>query len=179
MINIITPCSRPLNLLRIAGSINIPADQYRWLVVFDGDTRPNVNLPNNAEYYEHKDALSTSGNSQRNFALDLIDNGLVYFNDDDTIIHPDLWDNIKDKTDHDFISFAQAHKNGSLRLSGKNIAVDHIDSHNFIVDHSICKNIRFPIDRYDADGYFAVDCYRQAKNSIYIPMVLSIYNQLR
>lgn len=178
-LNIITPCSRPENLRHIEKSILIPRNQFRWIIVFDNDVIPNVYIPAIAEAYCYHQNGSTVGHAQRNFGLDLVRSGLVYFNDDDTVIHPDLWNNIKDKTDHDFISFAQANKNGSLRLTGNSIKLHHIDSHNFIVDHSICKNIRFYIDRYDADGYFAVDCYRQAKNSIYIPIVLSIYNQLR
>ena len=67
-LNIITPCSRPQNLDVISKSINIPRDQYRWIVVFDLLEAPD-NIPDNCEFYNIKDAKSTSGNAQRNLVL--------------------------------------------------------------------------------------------------------------
>jgi hypothetical protein len=108
-LNIITPCSRPENLEIISKSINIPRDQYRWIVVFDLLEAPE-NIPDNCEWYTIKDANSTSGNAQRNFALNLITHGHIYFNDDDTVMHIDLWNNIKNENNKDFISFKQSNK---------------------------------------------------------------------
>ncbi len=178
-LNIITPCSRIQNLHIISKNINIPKDNYRWLVIFDSNQEPDKELiPNNCEFYLHKNPESTSGNSQRNYALKLIEDGYVYFNDDDTIIHPQLWENINN-LDNDFISFQQLDKNGSLRLNGNVIRVGSIDSHNFIVHKSIIGDSQFIINRYDADGYFAIECYNRTKNPIWINKPLSIYNLLR
>lgn len=179
LINIITPCSRPENLHTISKGINIPKENYRWIIVFDMVNQPNNELiPDNCEVYCHKNPNSTSGNSQRNFALNLVEGGYIYFNDDDTTIHPELWENVKD-LDADFISFPQLNKNGVLRLTGDNINVGHIDSHNFIVSHSILGESRFIIDKYDADGYFAMECYNKTENRIIINKPLSIYNLLQ
>ena len=169
-LNIITPCSRPQNLKLISESINIPKENYRWIVVFDGLEIPEV--PTNSEAYSIKDNLSIYGNAQRNYALDLITDGYVYFNDDDTIIHPELWDEIKDK-DADFISFKQSNKDGSLRLEGNEIIPNFIDSHNFVAS-SKCINTRWVLNRYDADAFFAMECYKNAKETLYIPKILSI-----
>jgi hypothetical protein len=178
-LNIVTPCSRPENLLLIEKSINIPKENYRWIVVFDGNILPNKELiPESCEIYLHTNEKSIVGHSQRNHALDLINDGYVYFNDDDTTIHKDLWKNIKN-LDCDFISFQQQDKNGHLRLFSKQIAVGTIDSHNFIVNRSIIGETRFIIDKYEADGFFAVDCYQKSKNICYINKVLSTYNSLR
>jgi hypothetical protein len=178
-INIITPCSRPENLLKISESINIPKENYRWIVVFDLESFPDSQLiPNNCEYFLHKNYDSVSGNSQRNFALDLISDGYVYFNDDDTLLHSELWENIKD-LENDFISFIQENKNGTIRLFGNNIRVGQIDSHNFIVHSSIVGDIRWVINKYDADGYFASECFHKSKNNKHINIVLSTYNILR
>jgi len=174
-INIITPCSRPQNLKVISKSINIPKENYRWLVVFDGLEIPEV--PDNCEAYCVKDTNSVYGNAQRNFALDLVTKGHVYFNDDDTTIHPELWDEVKDK-EADFISFKQSNKDGSIRLEGNEIIPNFIDSHNFIVSVK-CISTRWELNRYDADGVFAVECYNNAKEKLYIPKVLSIYNSLK
>jgi hypothetical protein len=177
-LNIITPCSRPQNLEIISNSINIPKDQYRWIVVFDLLEAP-ANIPDNCEWYAIKDGNSMSGNAQRNFALNLVTHGHIYFNDDDTIMHPDLWENIKDEDDEDFISFKQTNKDGSIRLEAVNISVGTIDSHNFVTSVECVGDTRWVLNRYDADGVFAYECYQKAKNKSYINKVLSVYNTLK
>jgi hypothetical protein len=177
-LNIITPCSRPQNLETISKSINIPRENYRWIVVFDLLEAP-ANIPDNCEWYAIKDANSTSGNAQRNFALNLVTHGHIYFNDDDTIMHPDLWENIKNEDDKDFISFKQANKDGSIRLEGVNVSVGTIDSHNFVTSAECVGDTKWVLNRYDADGVFARRCFEKAKNILYINKVLSVYNTLR
>jgi hypothetical protein len=178
-LNIVTPCSRPQNLHTISKSINIPKENYRWIVVCDMDTPPDHELiPGNCELYLHRNPHSTVGHAQRNFALDIIYSGHVYMNDDDTIIHHELWGNIKD-LDNDFISFSQSFPNGSPRLLGNYIQVGHIDSHNFIVSRELIGEKRWIINKYDADGHFASSLFPQAKNPTFINKTLSIYNSLR
>jgi hypothetical protein len=178
-LNIVTPCSRPENLHKISQSINIPKQNYRWLVIFDSDELPDKSLiPNNCETYLFKDINSIAGHSQRNFAINLIDYGHIYSNDDDTILHPNLWESIKN-LNNDFISFKQNDKLGNLRLEGDKIMVNHIDSHNFIFSKNICEEIKFDKASYAADGIFAEECYNRAKTPIHLPIVLSIYNSLR
>jgi hypothetical protein len=174
-INIITPCSRPQNLKVISESINIPKENFKWIVVYD--SMEVFESPDNCEAYCVKDTNSVYGNAQRNFALDLVTEGHVYFNDDDTTIHPELWDEVKDK-EADFISFKQVNKDGSLRLEGNEIIPNFIDSHNFIVSAK-CITSRWALNRYDADGFFAVECYENAKKTLHISKVLSIYNSLK
>ena len=178
-LNIITPCSRPQNLSTIGKSINIPEDNYRWIVVFDGDEVPDEYvIPENCEIYAHRDPQSKSGNAQRNFAIDLVREGHVYFNDDDTVMHPYLWENIN-HLNEDFISFDQENQNRTPRLKGDNIALHRVDSHNFITSRQLVGNTRFDLEKYDADGYFALDCFGRAQTKCYIPKVLSTYNSLR
>jgi hypothetical protein len=178
-INIITPSIRPENLHKISESINIPRENYRWIVVFDLPVQPPIELiPENCEFYLHQDSESRFGNCQRNFALDLITDGYVYLNDDDTTIHPDLWDNIKN-IKCDFISFIQIDTKGKLRLLGNKIVVGKIDSHNFLVKRNVVGNIRFNKKEYFADGIFANICYAVANNKCWIDKKLSIYNTLR
>jgi hypothetical protein len=177
-INIITPCSRPENLHIIAKSINIPKENYRWIVVFDLAELPHKDLiPDKCEVYTHKDPGSISGNAQRNFAINKVTHGYLYFNDDDTIIHKDLWTNVKD-INKDFITFMQEYTDGNLRLDGKAIAVCHIDSHNYIVSHSIVNDTRWVLNLIEADGIFAVQTALKAKSIEYVPKILSTYNTL-
>lgn len=178
-LNIITPCSRPENLIKISKSINIPTENYRWLVIFDMDEIPNEDLiPKNCEVYTHRNPDSVAGHSQRNFAIDLIKEGYLYSNDDDTELHPNLWENIKN-LNCDFISFRQVEKGGKFRLEGNLIRVNHIDSHNFIVSMGVVGNTRYIEGRYDADGVFAEECYKKCKSTCHIKKTLSIYNSLR
>jgi hypothetical protein len=178
-INIITPCTRPNNLHIISSFINIPKENYRWIIVCDSDEMIDSQLiPKNCEIYTHKNPKSISGNAQRNFALDLVYEGYVYFNDDDTIPHSDLWNSVKD-LNNDIISFQQIHKDGRLRLNGDVISVYHIDSHNFLTDINLIGDTRFILNKYEADGLFANECYLKSKNHIHIPKPLSVYNSLR
>lgn len=182
MLNIITPCSRPENLKTIEKSINIPREYFKWFIIFDNNKIPDVYIPSIAQAYHYTEKGSVAGHAQRNFALSLIDNGYIYFNDDDTLIHPMLWTAIEKiilNNTHDFISFDQKQKNGKHRLYGYNIKVNHIDSHNFITHSDLCKNIRFHSNRYNADGYFATDCAKLSRSPIYIAQYLSVYNYLR
>lgn len=178
-LNIITPCSRPENLHKIAESINIPRENYRWIVVCDLKELPNADLiPKNCEIYTHKDPCSCVGHSQRNFALEMIKQGHIYMQDDDTLMHPELWENIKDLT-QDFIHFNQSFPNGNLRLNTAKVGVGYIDSHNFIVSRELVGDMRWEIDKYEADGMFAELCMQKNPTYISINKVLSIYNSLR
>lgn len=183
-LNIITPCSRPENLHTISSSINIPREHYRWIVVFDMDELPDSSLiPDNCEVHLHRNPQSTVGHSQRNFAIELIQSGHVYMNDDDTILHANLWENIKD-LDMDIISFSQENSDGSLRLVGDRMEPCHIDSHNFIVSRRLIGDRRWIVDKYDADGLFAREMYYALQENLeftgaFIPEVLSTYNSLR
>ena len=176
-LNIITPCSSPEHLQIISSSNIIPIENYRWIVIFDMLEKPD-NIPENCEGYCFKDSKSIVGNAQRNFALDLIKHGHIYFNDDDTLVHENLWENIKDLNE-DFISFMQENKNKKIRLEGLEIKVNAIDSHNFIVSKKCSKNIKWKIEKYNADGFFACECYKAAETKKYIEKVLSTYNALR
>lgn len=194
-LNIVTPCTRVKNLRAIEQSLQtIPRESYRWIVVFDlpvvlrvtpkihycvtDQDNHTTNLPDNGEYYVHRNKDSKMGNAQRNFALDKIDRGYVYFNDDDTAIHEFLWKKVKDLDEYDFIHFSQVCKDGSLRLKGDSVTVGRIDSHNFIVKRDVIGGVRWILDKYDADGFFANECYKKSTNPKFIAKVLSVYNAL-
>lgn len=130
----------------------------------------------------HKTKNGVSGNEQRNEALKFLQDvsGKEYyilFLDDDTILHPDLWNNIKEE-DSDFISFMQNDKQGNLRLKGDVVMLNYVDSGNFITALNVIGDLLWDIKRRDADGIFAHECFRRANSRKYIPKVLSIYNAL-
>ena len=181
-LNIITPCNKPENLHIISQSIGIPRDRYRWIVVFDLECMPD-NLPENGEYYIARNAhpipnTNSKGDYQRNFALDLISHGHVYFNDDDSTLHSELWENINTLSNYDFISFCQSWNNGRIRLKGDRIEIGEIDTHNFICDSKLIGEVRWRLDIYESDGHFAKEVYRKSSNPIWLPKFLSVYNSL-
>ncbi len=185
-LNIVTPCSRPENLHTISQSICIPACSYRWLVVFDMDHLPaQALIPDNCEPHVHRDSASQAGHAQRNYALDRIHAGHVYMNDDDTVMHTQLWSHVH-ALHHDFISFKQNDAHGNLRLEGTHdkMYVGGMDSHNFIVSRHMIEDSRWEHWAYDADGRFAQCMHNKLKSNsaftaIHIPEVLSVYNALR
>jgi hypothetical protein len=177
MINIITPCSRPENLHKIAASINIPKDQYRWIVIFDMDECSTDLIPTNCLFLYHKDKDSISGNSQRNLAIDLIDDGYVYFLDDDNILHPDLYDHIKDLND-DMIYFHQE-MNKKDRLGKPKFEIGHIDTACVVIKSELIGDTKWKLDVYEADYFFIKDIYNKSKSINYIPKILCYYNKLK
>jgi hypothetical protein len=187
-INIITPCSRPYNLKAISESIknHLPEGSYRWITVCDSIWLPKADLiPDNCEIYNTSNYLSRCGNAQRNYAIDLVKDGYLYFNDDDTEIHPDLWENVKDLTE-DFILFQQTYADSDkIRNDAEHVAVYKIDSHNFLVNHKVVGDIRWELNKPDrtgldvADGLFAVAVFSKSQTIKKIFKPLAKYNTLR
>jgi hypothetical protein len=187
-INIITPCSRPENLKIIGKNIseNLPKDSYRWIVVFDSLWLPKDDLiPDNCECYAISNIWSRSGNAQRNYGIDLVKEGYLYFNDDDTTIHPNLWENIKDLNE-DFIVFQQTRKDSDvIRNDAKRVEVYYVDSHNFLVNIKVVGDVRWKLNDPDikgldiADGLFAVEMYQKSETIRRIFKPLAQYNTLR
>jgi len=106
-LTIITPCYRVENLLLLKNSINFDYVE-EWIIVYD-NPKKFENQENNKikEFLHTSDGIS--GNPQRNFALNQIQNpnALLYYLDDDNILHPNIYNllNIIDNTK--FYSFNQ------------------------------------------------------------------------
>ena len=178
LINIVTPCIRPENLKAIAESIDIPSRHYRWIVVHDADEFPDLETPKNAEQHLYREQGSVAGHAQRNFANRLIADGYVLQLDDDTILHPDFWEAVKDYTE-DIVSWAQSWPDGNHRLDAGNYSVGYIDSGSYMVKRSVIGDLQWEAGRYDADGYFAQQVVARTASQRKIDRYLSYYNYLR
>ncbi len=179
-ITIITPSIRPSNLQKIKESIDFNYVN-EWIIVYDG--KKIIENPNQFEdegnskikEYVHM-SEGTSGNPQRNFALDHIENEdtYLYYLDDDNMIHKDLYKLLDIIDDDKIYTFDQEN-----RINGNHIALGRIDTAMFLVDFKLCKDIRWVLDKYEADFYYINQCYSQNKNKwIYVNNVLSTYNTL-
>jgi predicted O-methyltransferase YrrM len=179
-ITIITPCCRLVNISGIRENINFDyVDE--WIIVYDGSKiRKNPEFFKNQENGKIKEYVYTcnnggrSGNSQRNYALDRISNPdtLLYYLDDDNLIHPNLYRLLNVIDNDKFYSFNQY-----KRLKGNDIRVSHIDTAMVIIPYKLCKNQRWVLDKYESDGIYIKECYDNNRNNhVYVDNDLSYHN---
>jgi len=180
-ITIITPSYRINNLLKIKESIDFDyVDE--WIIVYDGSKiTDNPNLFENQENNKIKEYVykeeGISGNPQRNYALTRITNPdtLIYYLDDDNIVHPDMYKLLNIIDNDKLYTFNQFN-----RCKGNNIYVCGIDTAMILVPYKLCKNVKWILDKYEADGYYILECYNNNKNiHVFIDNDLCYYNKIR
>lgn len=180
-LTLITPSYRIDNLLKIKKSIDFKYID-EWIIVYDGSKiTNNPNLFENQENNKIKEYLyegnGISGNPQRNYALDNITNSntLLYYLDDDNTIHPNIYRLLNIIDNNKIYSFNQFD-----RIKGNNICVGGIDTAMVIIPYKLCKDEKWIIDKYDADGFYIKTCYDKNKNlHIYVDNDLCYYNSIR
>lgn len=166
-IDVITPCSRPLLLLRVRASLDLLAGcDHRWHV---------INSPG-----------GTFGNAERNTALDGITrDSWVYCLDDDNAIHPafayELQAAIEAHPDAVGFVFRQLDKSGKTRLPASLPPVlGKIDTAQFVFRRSAIGAIRWPTGRHSADFAFARDvCAANPGRIVAVDRPACWYNYLR
>lgn len=177
-LTIITPSYRIDNIKNIYESINFNYVN-EWIIVYDGNKikeNPRLFQNDKIKEYVYTDNKSCFGNAQRNFALNNISNKntYVYFLDDDNIIHPEIY-NLLEFLDNDkFYTFVQHN-----RMHGDTIQIGKIDTAMILIDCNLCKDIRWTLDKYEADGIFICECFNKNQDKwIYVNNVLCYYNKL-
>jgi hypothetical protein len=133
----------------------------------------------------YSDPESSSGNAQRNYALDFIkdEDCYVYFLDDDNSIHNDLYKLIANLEDNKMYTFGQKRNESVFPyidiLRGDKVNIYRIDTGMLLIDNGLIGNIRWKIDKYSADGYFIKECFLKNHDKwIYVDEVLSYYNHV-
>lgn len=179
-ITIITPSIRINNLLELRKSINFNYVN-EWIIVYDGNKvkennylfKDDIHKDKITEYIFKKEG-GCSGNPQRNFALDNIKNKdtYLYFLDDDNLIDNNLYKLLNIIDDNKIYTFNQIN-----RIKGDNIEIYKIDTAMFLIDYNLCKDIRWILDKYNADGHYIKDCYLKNNDKwIYVDNDLCSYN---
>jgi len=174
-ITVITPCCRPGNLTRVKESLNF---EYidEWVIVYDGSKVPeNPKLFDHAQIKEYvHESEGISGNAQRNYALGQISHPdtLLYYLDDDNVVHPDLYCllNVMDNTN--LYSFNQFR-----RIRGGDIRINHIDTAMVLIPYRLCSTERWILHLYAADGHYMEACFSRNKH-VYVDNDLCYYNKL-
>ena len=151
-ITIITPSYRIDNLYKIKESINFEY-VHEWIIVYDGSkiiTNPYLfKEDNKIKEYIYK-CSGISGNGQRNYALNNIENNTIY-------------------------SFNQYN-----RIKGGNPNIGYIDTAMVLIPFNLCKNIIWKLDIYEADGHYIKDCIDSNRDKhVYIDEDLCYYNFLK
>ena len=179
-LTIITPSYRIDNLLQIKKSINFDYID-EWIIVYDGSKIvDNPKLFENQENNKIKEyvysGVGISGNPQRNYALTNISNPdtLLYYLDDDNIIHPNLYKLLNIIDNNKIYTFNQFN-----RIKGNNVCVNCIDTAMVILPYKLCKNEKWILDKYNADGYYIQECYNNNKCAhTFIDNDLCYYNKI-
>lgn len=179
-VTLITPSIRPSNLLKIKDSINFDY-VHEWIIVYDGKKiteNPHLFLkegnPKIKEYLHASEGIS--GNPQRNYALDHVENEdtYLYFLDDDNTIHQDLYKLLDLIEDGKIYTFDQEN-----RINGNCIELAKIDTAMFLIDFKLCNSIRWALNEYSADFTYINACYSSHRDKwIYVNNVLCTYNSL-
>jgi hypothetical protein len=193
-ITIITPCYRINNLQKLKESMDFDyVDE--WLIVYDGSKiteNPNLfkndvvnNIDKKIREFVFRDENGISGNPQRNYALDQItkEETYLYYLDDDNIIHPDLYKLLDIIEKNKIYTFNQKRPIDVYPyvdlLKGNEIELFKIDTAMFLIDYRLCKNIKWILDKYNADGYYIKECYEKNRHShIYVDNEFSYYNKI-
>ena len=187
-IALVTPCSRPENLISMYDSINFPCD---WHIVFDADdngfARIMDRFRDNLFLFDWIKPLAVkggvSGNMQRNLALDNITDGWCYFLDDDNLMHP-MWYEVttgilRGRNDISGIFYSQKVGSKTRVVSPDTIRVGFVDQAQWLVKRDLIGTHRFE-QVYYADGIMAETLYDSCKKGFvfYNDSDVTIYNAI-
>ena len=176
-ITLITPCSRPENIPVILESINFEYI-HEWIIVYDGmKVNGLLHLENpKIKEYIFTDPESIKGTSQRNFAMNLVNDGYIYFLDDDNIVHPKLYILLHFIKDGHFYTYNQQRQRKILL--GNKLKEYKIDTAMLLIDISLTKNILWE-NNLTHDGEYISKIYKiHPEKWIWINSILSYYNKL-
>ena len=115
-ITIITPCCRSENLPTLFESIDFNHVE-KWIIVYDTSRERSYTwqFVNNPQIIETDcNVEGTAGHPQRNYGLNYVTSGSVYFLDDDNIIHPDFWKVIPTLDEYYMYSWQQIFNDGNI-----------------------------------------------------------------
>ena len=159
-LHVLTACSRPENLERVARSL--AATPCHWHVRFDIERQ------------------YVGGQEVKNVLLDEIHDGWVFFLDDDTLMHPKLYRRLGtlfEEGGPDAFVVSQRHSVlGILHAAPENVHVGGIDIGQVVARRTLIGDTRIP-NTYWGDGEFWSEILPKGK-VVYLDEVLSYQNAL-
>lgn len=159
-----------------------------WILVYDTAKQHDLesffaDKPKIKEIYFQGPGVS--GNAQRNRGLQQVNDGLVYFLDDDNIVHPHFWELATNSWLGHVVTFDQLRDPSLLDMviptrevfKGDQVVLGHIDTAMFVIDRALIGEHRFEPELFEADGIFITEIvHDHAELHIYISEVAAFYN---
>jgi len=195
LLNIVTAASRPYNIKLITDNIKsvITKCEVRWYLIFDS-RKVEEFIPKDCYYYDFIPG-DISGAPQKNKALDLINDGWVYFLDDDNLMHKQFEDcflekiktkrlicknGLKQQGLVKGVVFNQLLADETLRAGVNQKNGSSVDCGQFVVNREIIGNQRFNLDFYASDGVFFKEIYDIHKEKIiFVDEPFTYYNAIK
>lgn len=170
-LTLITPCTRP-HLLQLVHKY-IQFDKVKmWYIYYDGSKGQNYQY----QFLNHPQIIEKitttpcpGGNVGRNKGIEQVQDGLVYFIDDDNIIHPKFWNYLNFFAEDSIYTWNQVVKDydGIIRRRlGNRVLTGRIDLAQYIVPRALIGDIRFKEGVRASDGKFIMDLYK-IHNKVY------------
>lgn len=195
IINILTRCTRPQNLLTISKTIFTDLFQINWYILFDTNRVKDIdasllmeitNLGAKIKFL--KGESNGLGMNMINNILDEICDGWVYILDDDNIIHPEFYNTldefVDDKT-YGVLVFNQKvdgkdfSKLDIREAKPENVKVGSIDSAQFLIHIGDYGDTQRFNNSYTADGELIEKLFEEKKEDfIFIQKELCYYNYI-
>jgi len=175
-IYIITPCSRVEHLETISKTI---PKECSWVIVYDSNHNDKI-LPYGDIILRPKNVSGNYGKPHINYALDnlkLTYSDWIYVLDDDNIIHPEWYENVKSmcNKNYNILSWGQLWNDNTIRLRPtKHMVFRAMDQASYMWRYGLNPTVRFD-ETYFGDGTFAE---KLGQNSHCINKYLSYYNYL-
>lgn len=161
LLNVVTACTRPANLPTIHRNLVASFQTFcvRWYVYFDRSAV--VSVPPLPWYHAEICAGPDRGGAVgKNRGIEMNPTGLIYFLDDDNLVHrdfePALTGAIRENPGAKGFVFNQIGRHGSPRLKAdyEGCFCGNIDLGQYVFDAEIIGEARFPLDDYVCDFLF-------------------------
>lgn len=189
LLNIVTPVTRPGNLHILKSYIEnniIGHFDVKWYCIYDPGKNNEI-VENKEEWIISKYGgikNDCGGGTQRNEALDMIEDGWICFMDDDTLFYDNYGKLLKEiiTNNESYSVFIVNEKRSEFSLLAKpdNIRVGYIDMAQIILSSKIISSIRFIENVYQSDYYFIESVYNANKEKfMFVNQFLCYYNYLR
>jgi len=187
---VITPCCRPELLPYVHDSIRFSI-VTRWIIVFDADHVPRENL-SAALLHDPRITLvalqangSRYGNAQRQLGLQIArrmcpsDDPLIYFLDDDNIVHPAFYDLFQRFMWRHEVFYTFNQRRAWVTCYGRCCVRVMMDTAMICLPLSFCPDWN-PGCAYEEDYYFIRSVMRQyGDRHVYVNQVGAYYNALQ
>lgn len=195
-INILTRCSRPENLHLIESSILTEEFSVNWKIAFDTSRLSKIDsdvLQRFSKYSLHflEGAPGDMGHEFLNRFFDEVpEDEWIYVLDDDNVIHPDFFSEMKSLIEKDpskegiiFSQFVGGRDFTGLEIreaSSENVKVQKIDMAQFFLKKSLIGKKRLVPMTYVADGIFIEELFKENRDKFaFSEKVLCYYNKLQ